>query len=477
MNRPLTSPGTTTADRRQHNGQTVFISGGPIMAENHPTRELAQYNIPVWPSAIIQVTLLLPYAFPNFPSLLSNMAHKTILSVNAGSSSVKITFYTLENPPKAIVNAQISGITAPPLKLKYTRGSEEHKEEVKDRLSTPQDAFKFLLQRCFSDPELSEVTSPEDLAYICHRVVHGGDYNESVVITNDTYHRLEELENLAPLHNYSALEIIRTCKQEIPNVKSVTFFDSAFHQTMPEHVKTYPIDQGIAKANGLRKYGFHGISYSFILRSVAEFLKKPVEETNIIAMHLGSGASMCAIRNGKSVDTTWKSKPREHKRDAYQQGGSFLSQPSRTKLMLIAIQAEEILNKQSGWKALTGTTDFSKIAVENPPSHAHKLAFDIVVDRILGFVGNYFVKLDGQVDAIVFAGGIGEKSALLRKVLVEKARCLRVAVDTAANETGPAEDQTVLDISKEAGKGPRVLVCQTDEQFEMAYNCILTYDK
>lgn len=170
------------------------------MAENHPTRELAQYNIPVWPSAIIQVTLLLPYAFPNFPSLLSNMAHKTILSVNAGSSSVKITFYTFENPPKAIVNAQISGITAPPLKLKYTRGSEEHKEEVKDRLSTPQDAFKFLLQRCFSDPELSEVTSPEDLAYICHRVVHGGDYNESVVITNDTYHRLEELENLAPLY-------------------------------------------------------------------------------------------------------------------------------------------------------------------------------------------------------------------------------------------------------------------------------------
>ncbi|KAK9622841.1 hypothetical protein V6Z94_003764 [Aspergillus fumigatus] len=458
------------------------------MAENHPTRELAQYNIPVWPSAIIQVTLLLPYAFPNFPSLLSNMAHKTILSVNAGSSSVKITFYTLENPPKAIVNAQISGITAPPLKLKYTRGSEEHKEEVKDRLSTPQDAFKFLLQRCFSDPELSEVTSPEDLAYICHRVVHGGDYNESVVITNDTYHRLEELENLAPLHNYSALEIIRTCKQEIPNVKSVTFFDSAFHQTMPEHVKTYPIDQGIAKANGLRKYGFHGISYSFILRSVAEFLKKPVEETNIIAMHLGSGASMCAIRNGKSVDTTMGLTPLAGLPGATRSGSIDPSlvfhytneagnlSPASTKEMHIS-RAEEILNKQSGWKALTGTTDFSRIAVENPPSHAHKLAFDIVVDRILGFVGNYFVKLDGQVDAIVFAGGIGEKSALLRKVLVEKARCLRVAVDTAANETGPAEDQTVLDISKEAGKGPRVLVCQTDEQFEMAYNCILTYDK
>lgn len=112
------------------------------------------------------------------------------------------------------------------------------------------------------------------------------------------------LTSITIRHNFSALEIIRTCKQEIPSVKSVTFFDSAFHQTMPEHVKTYPINQEIAKANGLRKYGFHGISYSFILRSVAEFLRKPVEETNIIVMHIGSGASMCAIKNGKSVDTT-----------------------------------------------------------------------------------------------------------------------------------------------------------------------------
>jgi acetate kinase len=128
------------------------------------------------------------------------MAPKSILSVNAGSSSVKITFYTLENPPKVIANAQISGITAPPLTLKYTKGSKHHKEEVKDRLSSPQDAFKFLLQRCFSDPELSEVASPEDLAYICHRVVHGGDFNEPVVITDETYHRLQEVEDLAPLY-------------------------------------------------------------------------------------------------------------------------------------------------------------------------------------------------------------------------------------------------------------------------------------
>lgn len=105
-------------------------------------------------------------------------------------------------------------------------------------------------------------------------------------------------------HNFSALEIVRLCKVELPKVTSITFFDSAFHKTIPEAVRTYPINQDIAKANGLRKYGFHGISYSFILRSVAQFLKKPIEKTNLIVMHIGSGASICAIKNGESVDTS-----------------------------------------------------------------------------------------------------------------------------------------------------------------------------
>lgn len=125
---------------------------------------------------------------------------KTVLSVNAGSSSVKITFYTFENPPKVIADAQISGITAPPPALKYQRtGSSKHKEKLQEKLSTPQDAFTYLLKRCFNDPELSEVASESDLAYICHRVVHGGDYQDSVEINDDTMHHLEALEDLAPL--------------------------------------------------------------------------------------------------------------------------------------------------------------------------------------------------------------------------------------------------------------------------------------
>ncbi|KAJ6166829.1 acetate kinase [Penicillium chermesinum] len=361
---------------------------------------------------------------------------KKILSVNAGSSSVKATFYTLENPPAVIAEAQVSGITAPPPVFKYKGGSKKNiKEELKEQINSPQDAFKYILHRCFNDPELSGVASKDDLAYICHRVVHGGDYGASVEINDETIHHLEELEDLAPLHNSSALGIIKLCQKELPGVTSITCFDTAFHNTLPDHVKTYAINQDIAKANGLRKYGFHGISYSFILRSVAQFLGKPAEKTNVIAMHLGSGASICAIKEGKSIDTSMGLTPVTGLPGATRSGDIDPSlvfhytsdagklSPASTKDMHIST-AEEILNKKSGWKSLTGTTDFGEIAVDNAPP-SHKLAFDILVDRVLGYIGNYFLKLDGRVDALVFAGGIGEKSALLRQALCARCESLR----------------------------------------------------
>ncbi|KAL4810510.1 Acetokinase family-domain-containing protein [Aspergillus unguis] len=409
---------------------------------------------------------------------------KSILAVNAGSSSVKLTFYTLEDTPQVLAHAQVSGITAPPATLKYKAGGKEKKEELKEEVSSGPDAFKLLLKRCFTDQDLKDVASEKDLAVICHRVVHGGDFEGGVVINEKTYHQLEELEDLAPLHNFSALEIVRHCRKELPTVQSMTFFDSSFHKTMPPYVTTYPIDQKVAKRNKLRKYGFHGISYSFILRSVAEFLSKPVKETSLIALHLGSGASMCAIKGGKSIDTTMGLTPLAGLPGSSRSGDidpslvfHYTSEagklsPASTKEMHIST-AEEILNKKSGWKVLTGTTDFAEIAVENPPSDGHKLAFDIFVDRIVGYIGNYYVKLDGQVDGLVFAGGIGEMSALLRKAIVAKVRSLGFAVDEKANEKGPGDDEIVMDITARGKSDAKpVYICQTDEQFEMAYNYV-----
>lgn len=125
---------------------------------------------------------------------------KAILAVNAGSSSVKITFYTLDHPPKTLANAQLSGLTAPPQMLKYTRGEKQDKEQLSESITKAPEAFKFLLRRCFTDPELAEAAGSEDLAYICHRVVHGGDYRGPVEINEETLDHLKDLEDLAPLY-------------------------------------------------------------------------------------------------------------------------------------------------------------------------------------------------------------------------------------------------------------------------------------
>ncbi|OAL69296.1 acetate kinase [Trichophyton violaceum] len=386
---------------------------------------------------------------------------RVILSVNAGSSSVKVNVYHLKNPPVEVAAASVSGLTAPPSVFKYEHGSNHQKHETEEEIRSPQDAFKYILKRLLHDQELQVVSSNSDYAYVCHRVVHGGDLEEEVVIHERTFSYLETLQDLAPLHNTSALEIIKTCLQEVPSAKSVAYFDTTFHQCLPDYIKTYPIDPEVAKLKMLRKYGFHGISFSFILRSVSEFLHKPASESSLIALHLGSGASVCAIQDGKSIETTMGLTPLSGLPGATRSGD------------IDASLAEEILNKKSGWKALTGTTDFAKIGTDNPPTELHRLAFDIFVDRIVGFIGNYFVKLGGKVDAIIFAGGIGERSALLRSCIAEKCRCIGIAVDSKANSAGiPRKDQTVVDISEKSGQRPAALICQTDEAFEMAYRCM-----
>jgi len=406
---------------------------------------------------------------------------KIILSVNAGSSSVKISVYraSLGEEPIQLAETQIDGLTAPPPELKYVRGTQTiaKGQKLTKPIKTQNDAFQYMLDELITDEEFDAINSKEDIAIVCHRVVHGGDYETPQVIDADTYHRLEALTDLAPLHNASALEIVKFLLIELPGTKNVAVFDSEFHQTIPEHIRTYPIDQEIAKSNKLRKYGFHGISYSFITRSVAQFLGKKEEETSLIVVHLGSGASACAVKNGKSWDTSMGLTPLAGLPGATRSGSVDPSlvfhyasdvgklSPSSTESLHIS-RAEEILNKEAGWKSLTGTTNFGTIASSTDPKMI--LAFDIFVDRILSYVGSYYVTLNGKVDALVFAGGIGEKSAKLRNKVVEEVECLGFEIDKEANS------KQIEDVVQEVGKKGakhRTLVCQTDEQFEMVRYC------
>ncbi|MCJ1276505.1 hypothetical protein MMC21_004311 [Puttea exsequens] len=396
-----------------------------------------------------------------------------ILAINSGSSSVKVSVYkTNKNneAPVQLANAQISGLTSPPAKFTYERGSESIKVCEIDGISSNVDANEYMLDHIINDRGLAEIQNRDDITHVCHRVVHGGDYPAAHVIDRETYHHLEDLTDLAPLHNASALAIIAACHKALPKAKNIAYFDSGFHATMPEAIRTYSINQEIARKNKLRKYGFHGISYAFITRSVAEYLDKPVNQTSLIALHLGSGASACAIRNGKSLDNSMGLTPLAGLPGATRSGDIDPSlifhfthdagKPSRssTKEMHIST-AEEILNKQSGWKALTGTTDFGAISSSDDPKC--KLAVDIFVDRILNFVGSYYVKLGGQVNALVFAGGIGEKAAFLRSMVAERCQCLGFELDQSANEK--RVEDVVRDIGRK-GARHRILVCQTDEQ-------------
>jgi acetate kinase len=263
----------------------------------------------------------------------------------------------------------------------------------------------------------------------------------------------------------------------LPTTTNVACFDSSFHATIPPAIHTYAISPSIATSKHLRKYGFHGLSYSYIVRSVSTHLSKPPSSLNLIALHLGSGASACAIRNGQSLDTSMGLTPVSGLPGATRSGdidpslvfhytseASKLS-PNSTKDLHIST-AEEILNKQSGWKALTGTTNFGEIATPDSPSEMHRLAFELVVDRVIGYVGSYFVKLEGRVDALVFAGGIGERSAYLRRVVGERCACLGFEVDDARNEAVGGEE-----VVTEIGK--RMLVVKTDEDWEMAWRTTL----
>ena len=280
-------------------------------------------------------------------------------------------------------------------------------------------------------------------------------------------------------HNAGALAIVRACVHALPSARNIAFFDTSFHVTMPAHITTYPISPEVATKNKLRKYGFHGLSYAFITRNCATYLQKPVEKTNLIMLHLGSGTSACVVRGGKSWDNSMGLTPLEGLPGATRSGSVDPSlifhfthsagklSPQSSKEMHITT-AEQILNKESGWAALTGTTDFGAVSQKAAEGDEMcRLAFDVLADRIVGFVGGYFAKVGGEVDALVFAGGIGEKGVALRKAVIEKVECLGFALDATRNEKPNYGEEVVAEIGEGKG-GKKTLVCQTDEQFEMA---------
>ncbi|KAJ6630944.1 Acetokinase family-domain-containing protein [Mycena sp. CBHHK59/15] len=421
-------------------------------------------------------------------------SNKLLLSVNAGSSSLKICLYRVlpgasgdndSEPVELVLTSSISNISAPPAKFsfKVVKDSASAKNEEPLSIKDHASAFTHFLDCLRHEANIDRT----DISHVCHRVVHGGDYTDPVVINDEAYTHIERLSDLAPLHNGSSLSVIKTCLSELPNAKSIAFFDTAFHRSIPHHIASYPIDQKIAKQRGLKKYGFHGLSYAFILRSVSRFLQRPAESLNLIVLHLGSGASACCIQHGQSLDTSMGLTPLNGLPGATRSGAidpslifhytnkaGRMSHEKGTAVHLHVTQAEHILNTQAGWKALTGTTDFARITTRADAGDADaRLAFDLFADRVLNYVGSYHLKLGGVVDALVFSGGIGEHSAELRALIGARVRCLGYpALDEERNGQVDKVEGVVVDVGP-AGSGEtekRMLVCRTDEQVSLGFS-------
>ena len=279
---------------------------------------------------------------------------------------------------------------------------------------------------------------------IGHRVVHGGEeFTKPTLVDEGVIKKLEELTHLAPLHNPANLEGILVAKQKAPRLAQVAVFDTAFHSQMPQEAYLYALDFELYEKHKIRRYGFHGTSHSYLLKETALHLNKDEKELNIITLHLGNGASACAIENGISIDTSMGFTPLEGLVMGTRCGDidPAIVLYMQRDLGMGRDKVDEVLNKKSGLLGLCGSSDIRNILEQD--DEKSKLAIDIMVRRVKKYIGAYMALL-GRVDAIVFSGGIGENSAYIRERVMDKG---------LAKETP-------------------VLVIKTNEELEIARQCL-----
>jgi acetate kinase len=277
----------------------------------------------------------------------------------------------------------------------------------------------------------------QDLFAVGHRVVHGGEqFFQSVVIDDDVIKGIEDCATLAPLHNPANLIGIRAAQRAFPTLKNVAVFDTAFHQTMPEHAYLYALPYELYRQHGIRRYGMHGTSHYYISLQAAQKLNMPLETLNIISCHLGNGGSVCAIKNGQSVDTSMGLTPLEGLVMGTRSGDIdpaiifHLHDPLGYSLDAI----NSMLTKESGLLGLTGVTSDCRFIEDNYDSDTvAKRAMDLYCYRLAKYIASYVAALDGRLDAVVFTGGIGENSAPIRTHTLSRLALLGFKVNEAAN--------------------------------------------
>lgn len=385
-----------------------------------------------------------------------------VLSVNAGSSTLKFRLY--EMPEETVLmKGTMDRIGLDGSNLSIRIGEEKIQKDIV--LNNHEDAVNALLKELL---EQGVINSLDEIKAVGHRIVHGGNlYSSSVVMNDRVIHEIENISDLAPLHNPANLIGVRAFQKAIPTSVQVGCFDTAFHQTLKEEDYLYPVPYEWYIKYHIRKYGFHGLSHKFITEKMAGILGK---NPNLIICHIGNGASLSAVREGKCVDTSMGFTPNAGIMMGTRSGDidytliSYAMKKTGYNLEKI----DSMLNRESGLEGIAGMSDLRDLdrAFEAGEEKV-KLAFDMYTNKIVDYIAKYFVKLDGKVDAICFTAGGGENDSIIRGEVLKKLTSLGVYLDEEKNNVTIVRKGIEGTITKEESKIP-VYVVATDEELMIA---------
>jgi acetate kinase len=397
--------------------------------------------------------------------MLKGERPEKILVINVGSSSLKYSFYDTADESRH-TKGLVERIGLDGTRLKH-RGL---KGEVKRELGKGDHAaaFKAMVAELTSK-ETGVVSSPAEVSVVAHRVVHGGEkFTEATLLNDELLAEMEKLNPLAPLHNPVIIAGIREMRKLFPAVPHVGVFDTAFHHTLPAYAFLYGLPYELYEKKAVRRYGFHGTSHNYVALRAAEFLKRRPNELRLVSCHLGNGASMCAVNHGRSVDTTMGFTPLEGLIMGTRCGDldpgvlAFLEREEK----LSASKREELLNKKSGLLGLSGiSSDMREIlkAADEGQQRA-LLALKAYCYRVRKYIGAYVASMGG-LDTVIFTGGVGQGSAVVRALVLQGLECMGITLDEKCNREARGDE--ISRISDDDSK-VTVLVVPTDEERMMA---------
>lgn len=389
-----------------------------------------------------------------------------ILVLNCGSSSLKYQLINMENE-EVMCKGNFERIGEDESFL--THKIKESKQIIKHKVNSHDEALKIIIDQILNK-DYGVINNLKEINAVGHRIVHGGEiFDKSVLIDEKVIEDIEKCATFAPLHNPAAVLGIKACIEIMKNIPMVAVFDTAFHQTMPKENYIYPIPYEYYEKLRVRKYGAHGTSHSYVANRVAELMNKNIEELKIITCHLGQGASLCAIQNGKCVDTSMGLTPLGGIAMVTRAGD--LDPSVVTYIMkkenLTPDEMENILNKKSGLAAISKLVpDFREIENQSSKNEDAQIAIKKFNSIVAQYIARYAAELNG-VDVVVFTGGIGENQIDVRRGICKNLSFMGINIDEEKNNI-KGEEKEISDSNSKV----KVWVIPTNEELMIAKDCL-----